>query len=180
MALFSSLNVGGNRVQMGDLRLSFASLGIGDVETLLASGNLLFSHEETSNDVLQRRLSDHMASEFGFKSYAIVRDLAQIRAAYEQNPFRVSGSDPKFVHSFLMESEISAEGWAALTSAHTGPERVAKGERDLFVDYVDGAARSKLTLPLVVKNLGCRGTARNVNTLAKIVARLETRNTPSA
>ena len=43
VALFGSINVGGNRLTMADLRAAFAAEGFADVETVVASGNLIFS-----------------------------------------------------------------------------------------------------------------------------------------
>ena len=44
VALFGSINVGGNRLTMADLRAAFEAEGFSDVETVVASGNVIFSH----------------------------------------------------------------------------------------------------------------------------------------
>jgi uncharacterized protein (DUF1697 family) len=43
VALFGSINVGGNRLKMVDLRAAFEAEGFSDVETVVASGNVIFS-----------------------------------------------------------------------------------------------------------------------------------------
>jgi uncharacterized protein (DUF1697 family) len=45
----------------------------------------------------------------------------------------------------------------------------AKG-RHAYIYYPDGVGRSKLTAALIEKHLGCRGTARNWNTVQKLAA----------
>ena len=45
VALFGSINVGGNRLTMADLRAAFEAEGFRNVETVVASGNVLFDHD---------------------------------------------------------------------------------------------------------------------------------------
>lgn len=44
VALLGSVNVGGNRVKMADLRAALEAEGFSDVATVVASGNVLFDH----------------------------------------------------------------------------------------------------------------------------------------
>jgi uncharacterized protein (DUF1697 family) len=46
------------------------------------------------------------------------------------------------------------------------------GPRSLYIDYAGGVARSRLTGPFLERRLGRRGTARNVRSLARILAKL--------
>ena len=46
VAFLGSINVGGNRLTMAELRAAFEDEGFSDVETVVASGNVLFTHEE--------------------------------------------------------------------------------------------------------------------------------------
>ena len=54
-----------------------------------------------------------------------------------------------------------------------GGEKLALGKRMLFLDYGDGVADSKLTGPFIERRLGCKGTARNMRSIARIVAKLD-------
>jgi uncharacterized protein (DUF1697 family) len=53
IALLSGLNVGGHRVKMEHLRGLFKALGLLNVATFIASGNVLF--ETATDDVLASR-----------------------------------------------------------------------------------------------------------------------------
>jgi uncharacterized protein (DUF1697 family) len=59
---------------------------------------------------------------------------------------------------------------AALQSAIAGRETVRAKGREAYITYPDGMGRSKLTTALIEKHLGCRGTARNWNTVLKLAA----------
>ena len=54
-----------------------------------------------------------------------------------------------------------------------GGEKLALGKRMLFLDYGDGVADSKLTGAFIERRLGCQGTARNMRSIARIVAKLD-------
>ena len=53
IAFLRGINVGGHRVKMDRLRAIFAELGLKDVSTFIASGNVLFSTESDDVDGLR-------------------------------------------------------------------------------------------------------------------------------
>jgi uncharacterized protein (DUF1697 family) len=49
------------------------------------------------------------------------------------------------------------------------PDRFALIGGELYLHYPSGAGRSKMNLDYFEKRLGVRGTARNLNTVAKLI-----------
>ncbi len=49
-----------------------------------------------------------------------------------------------------------------------GPERLRGSGREIYIDYREGVARSKLSPAFLERVLQQSGTARNWNTLAKL------------
>jgi uncharacterized protein (DUF1697 family) len=66
LALLGSINVGGNRLTMADLRAAFEAEGFTNVETVVASGNVLFDHPERPEAGLEEKLSQMLRRRFGF------------------------------------------------------------------------------------------------------------------
>jgi uncharacterized protein (DUF1697 family) len=91
----------------------------------------------------------------------------------EDNPFTGIGQD-HYVHTLFLEREAQRAPFDKLVADHAGrgPEKIALGPRSLYIDYVDGAGASKLTNAFIERRLGCRGTARNVRSLARIHAKM--------
>ena len=56
VAFFGSINVGSNRLTMADLRWAFEREGFENVETIVASGNVLFDFDERPTDGLEELL----------------------------------------------------------------------------------------------------------------------------
>ena len=71
-----------------------------------------------------------------------------------------------------LKGEPAAAAVAALEQAIKGRERIAAADRQLYIHYLDGIGRSKLTNALIERHLGLRGTGRNWNTVLKLAAAL--------
>lgn len=173
-AFFGSINVGGNRLTMAELRKAFAAEGFENVETVVASGNVLFDFAERPTPGLEEKLGYMMAERFQMRSIVAVRDRAEIAAAIADNPFAGSGED-KQVHTLFLESQPDPDQFAVLVADHEGRghERLALGDRSLYIDFVDGVGDSKLTGQFLESRLGCKGTARNMRSLARIQAKMD-------
>jgi uncharacterized protein (DUF1697 family) len=173
IAFLGSINVGGNRLTMADLRYAFEREEFENIETVVASGNVLFDYEDRPTDGLEDLIGHMMADRFDIDTFAAVRNVAEVRAAIEGNPF-ADGDDQK-VHTLFLSTEPDPDNFAALAQVHAGrgPERLAMGPRSLYIDYVDGVGGSRLTNAFIERRLGARGTARNMRSLRRILDKME-------
>ncbi len=173
VALFGSINVGGNRVTMADLRWAFEREGLTGLETVVASGNLLFDYDERPLDGLEDLFAHVMLERFEIKSFVAVRDRAAIAQAVEGNPFTGIGKD-ELVHTLFLERQPDQAAFDKLAAdqAMRGLEKLAIGERSIYIDFVSSVAESKLTSAFIERRLGCRGTARNVRSIARILSKM--------
>jgi uncharacterized protein (DUF1697 family) len=174
VAFFGSLNVGGNRLTMADLRAAFEAEDFTNVETVVASGNVLFDFPVRPTHGLQEKLGLMMRDRFEMDSAVCVRDRAEVSAAIEDNPFHGQGED-KLVHTHFLERAADADQFAVLVADNQGrgAERLALGDRALYIDFADGVADSRLTGKFLERRLGCRGTARNMRSLKRILAKMD-------
>jgi uncharacterized protein (DUF1697 family) len=173
VALFGSINVGGNRVTMADLRWAFEREGLTGLETVVASGNLLFDYDDRPLDGLEDLFAHVMLDRFDIKSFVAVRDRAAIVQAVEGNPFTGIGKD-ELVHTLFLERQPDQAAFDKLAAdqAMRGLEKLAIGERSIYIDFVGSVAESKLTSAFIERRLGCRGTARNVRSIARILSKM--------
>ena len=173
VALFGSINVGGNRLKMADLRHAFEREEFENVETVVASGNVLFSFDDRPTDGLEELFSHMMRERFDMDSFVAVRTHDEIRVAIEGNPFADDGAE-NLVHTHFLGCQPMDAQFQTLVADHQGrgPERLALGDRALFIDYVDGAGNSKLTGGYIGRRLGCDGTARNIRSLRRILEKM--------
>ena len=172
LALFGSINVNGKRLVMADLRAAFEAEGFSNVETVVASGNVLFDHAERPDQGLEEKLRLMMHERFGMNSVALVRSRGALAQAIAENPFAADG-DETFVHTLFLDAAIDPAAFARLDAERRGPERLAMGDRALHIDYVAGVAESKLVGAFIERRLGARGTARNLRSMKRILAKMD-------
>lgn len=157
---------------MVDLRAAFEAEGFENVETVVASGNVLFDHPERPDEGLEEKLGLMMLDRFAMKSAALVRSRGALAATLAENPFAGDGEE-KLVHTLFLDGPVDPDGFAALEAGHSGPERIAMGDRALHIDYVAGMAGSKLVGPFIERRIGRKGTARNVRSIRRILAKMD-------
>jgi len=174
IAFFSSINVGGNRLTMADLRYAFEREEFENVETVVASGNVLFDFDERPTDGLEDLLGHMMAERFDIDSFAAVRSAAEVREAIEGNPFAATGDEQK-VHTLFLSGEADPQAFERLAADHAlrGPERLAIGPRSIYIDFVDGVGGSRLSNVFIERRLKLWGTARNIRSLRRILEKME-------
>lgn len=179
VAFLGSINVGGNRLMMDDLRNALKYEDFEDVETVIASGNVLFRHEERPTPGLSQKIAFILKEEFDINSVVVVRDRNEVLAAIDENPFN-GENDDKFVHVHWLERQPTAEqfndlisGFVGQSGTGRGEERMAAGTGALHIDYGLGVADSKLTAPYIERKLGTRGTARNLRSLKRIAEKMD-------
>lgn len=174
VAFLGSINVGGNQLKMAELREALEAHGFADVGTVVASGNVLFDHDKAADSRLEAEIAKVIADRFGIETFAAVRSKDELAAAIAENPFAGKGEE-KFVHTLFLEKQPGNADFAKLEKDHEGRgnERMAAGTKALHLDYVDGVARSKLTGDFIARRLGCRGTARNLRSMKRILDKMD-------
>jgi uncharacterized protein (DUF1697 family) len=172
--LLGSINVGGNRLLMSELREALEREDFEDVETVVASGNVLFSHDERPSEGLAEKIAYIVRERFGIDSFAAVRSRDELAAALADNPFREDG-EAKYVHTIFLDQPLDRTAFEAFARGYDGPERLAPGEREFFVDFAEGVARSMLDPAMKKAKVlgGRRATARNVRSLQRILDKMD-------
>jgi uncharacterized protein (DUF1697 family) len=161
IALLRGINVGGHKkVAMAELREMLANLGFRDTKTLLQSGNAVFNAKNAS----EARLETETKSCLGVECDYILRTADELKTAIAANPHRDQAKrDPARLIVVFMKGtpQRDAIDWP-------GPEIVKVAGRHAYIVYPNGMGTSKLTLTVIEKKLGTRGTARNWNTVLKL------------
>ncbi|MCA0995580.1 DUF1697 domain-containing protein [Alloyangia pacifica] len=173
VALLRGINVGGaNALPMAKLRALCEGLGWQEVQSHLASGNLLFD-AEGAPEALAAALQGALSGQ-GLDVPVLVLPPERLRAALERCPF--APDDPKRVHVGFLFAPGSLDRVLFERFAALGDE-IAEGESTIWLDTPGGFGRSKLA-PRLEAIAGAPLTARNLSSLAKLVEMLDARDTP--
>ena len=170
VGLLRAVNIGPHqRVGMEKLQRLAEGLGYRSVQTLLATGNLVFDGASESTEDVARRLEEGVARTFGLRTSVLVRTAAEISGVVSHNPFpEESRRDPAHLVVVFLRDEPTADRWDALRERVRGPEVVRAWGRHAFVHYAAGIGTSRLTAAVIDRSLETVGTGRNWNTVLKI------------
>jgi uncharacterized protein (DUF1697 family) len=161
IALLRAINVGGTgKLPMSDLRSLCEKVGFRNVRTYIASGNVVAEWDGSEAEVkavLEAELGAYAGKPVG----VIVRTGAEMSKVVANNPFpdrAASQTVPIFLDLAPPPDVLDdVKGQAN--------EEVRLGAREIYIHYPDGIGRSKLRIPAAGD-----GTARNMNTVAKLAA----------
>ena len=163
VALLRAMNVAGTgKLPMAELRRIGEQCGFANVRTFIASGNLLFDSDLGETEA-RARIEAGLQQYFGKSVPVFVRTAAELAATAAANPF--DDDKPSRVMAHFIEEE-PVEAMLAEARDVVG-ERMALGPRSISVSYGDGIGKTRLKLPAVK-----HGTARNMNSVAKMAAML--------
>ena len=164
IALLRVVNVGGTgKLSMTDLKALCADAGFQNVATYIASGNVVFDstlNEAGIRQALETRLLDHSGKPVG----VAVRSRSEMAAVLANNPF------PDFKASYTTAIFLDTQPPVDFASGLKGhaDELLRSGTREIYVTYPSGMGQSRLTIPAARL-----GTARNMNTIAKLAMMAE-------
>ena len=153
-AFLRAVNVGGTgKLPMADLRRICNEIGLLDVKTYIASGNVALTHDGPASEVaesLEKALAHHAGKPVG----VIVRTAAQLADILSQNPFAEVPGNRVLV-------TLLPAGTAATTDAkNQTTEEIVAAPSHIYVNYPEGIGQSRLIL-----SASKLGTARNLNTI---------------
>ena len=172
VALLRGINVGGkNAIAMSALRNLVSELGFASVKSLLQSGNLVFQSDGQTVDRLENLLEKETSPRLGISADYLVRSAAEWAKVVAANPFpKEVKTDPSHVVVMFLKTAPAPKIVQALQASIQGPEIVRGRGKELYIVYPAGIGTSKLTGALIERELGTRGTARNWNTVLKLLA----------
>jgi uncharacterized protein (DUF1697 family) len=173
VSMLRAVNVGGTSViKMDALRRVYESMGLSDVRTLLASGNVVFRSRIKNREQLVKRIMQEIERQLGHHVEVIVRTLAEVESIVERGPVLSPRADMAKLHVMFLGGVPAAAAQAALGKWHKDlrlPEMLEMRGPEIYLYYPNGVGRSKLSGAVIENKLDTFGTARNWNTIVKLV-----------
>jgi uncharacterized protein (DUF1697 family) len=168
VALFRGINVGkAKRIGMSDLRALFGKLGYTDVQTLLNSGNAVFTGQAEPAATHAARIQQAVLKKIGIDALVIVKSAKDIAGIIAGNELGAIANDHSRVLVALTSDGKSLASVKALAKTGWGDEKIHVGKHAAYLWCANGILDSKAATALL-KGLGGTGTTRNWATLNKI------------
>ena len=167
--LLRGVNVGGkNTLRMADLKRVLGELGYADVKTLLNSGNAVVTTTAEPAEV-ERSVASAITQQLGLSVTVMVRTHAQLQAVVEASPFDGEAADPRFYAVAFLEKSPPDSAFSGVQADAYAPEKWQLEGNELFILYANGQGRTKIASTFFDKQLQVASTARNWNTVLKLL-----------
>lgn len=165
VAFLRAINVGGTKIiKMEALRGMFEALGFTNVATYIQSGNVIFEAPEAKD--LRAQIEGQIQQTFGFEVEVFLRSMDEIRTIVKKSPFEQQGAETLFIH--LLQAAPSAKSKQTVLDLSTQTDEFAVQGREVYWLRRD-REKSPFNNNMIEKALGMSATARNMNTMTKIV-----------
>lgn len=173
VAFLRGINVGGNhKVSMGDLKKELQQLHFENITTILNSGNILFETQKADPELLEKRLSIHLESRFGFPIPCILREAIQIQNLVDFSMKLANLPQKAQVYITFLPRENKSKlelPWENEDQSFV----ILCHEEDSIISYVDiSKSRTPKGMGVLERFYGKNITTRNLNTLIRLQKKL--------
>lgn len=169
VALLYSIILGeGRRVVMANLKAMAEGLGLKNVRTLVATGNLVFEARADEISKLEQRLEKAFEKTFGRHVDIIVRGAEDWLKLAAGNPFPAESADAADQVAVRVMRQPAPEEAAAILAAYAAEdEKVRLVGGDIWLVFSRERPSSRLLAAANHKRMGI-GTSRNWNTVRRL------------
>ena len=167
VAFLRAINVGGRNVKMEQLRRIFESVGLTNVETVIASGNVVFDSRSRSGRSIEKKLQAKLEAALGYTVATYVRSMEELSAIANHKPFRKIPKTATLFIAFAAE-EPSSETQKKLLSQQGKTDKLSFRSREIYWLCLTRYSDSKFSGPVLEKILDMPVTVRNARTIERI------------
>ena len=172
VAFLRAINVGGHTVSMAELRTEFEALGLRDVETFIASGNVIFTAPPGNRAALERKIESHLHAALGYEVKTFLRTGSEVAAIAAYKPF----SDARIRAALALNVAFLGEPLApaavkVLTGMRTPVDDFHVNGREMYWLCRKRQSESRFTNVRFEKAVGGKATFRGLKTIVKLAAK---------
>src|SRR5271154_6761787 len=171
-AFLRGMNVGGHRISNGELCARFEELGLRDVRTFRASGNVIFTADTEPEDELAAHIEAGLEASLGYAVPVFLRTASEVRAIAAHQPFlmpTIEASKGK-LQVVMLSAKPAAKARKEVLKLASDEDRLAFGERELHWLPSGGILDSALDFKTIGQLLGPM-TTRTTGTIEQLAAK---------
>ena len=172
VALLRAINVGGHTVKMELLREIFESLKFTRVETVIASGNVIFDTRSVNPSALETMIEKQLLGALGFEVATFIRTAEELRASAAHETFPSTAFASWTISIGFTKATPSAAACQKLAALSGDLDDYRVFGREIYWLCRVRTSDSKFSGAVAEKILGMPATFRNVTTVRKVAARL--------
>jgi len=168
LALLRGINVGGHKkILMTDLKSVFGKLGFKNVQTYIQSGNVIFQSNFSSQEC-ELKIFEAILEECGWEVPVLVKTPSEIKSILDDCPFPQEKKEKSYF--VLLQSVPSSSTISEIEKVSYPNEEFIITNSCVYLYSELGAAKAKLSTNFFERKLKVKATARNYNTMVKLLS----------
>ena len=172
IAFLRAINVGGHAVKMDMLRRHFEALGFSNVETFIASGNVVFETPVRNTRTLEQKIEQHLRAALGYEVATFIRTEAELSTIAQYQPFSPSAlKDAQALNVAFLADVLDAASQNKLLALKTDIDDFHVNGREVYWLCKRKQSESKFSNAVLEKTLGRSATIRGFSTIQKLAAK---------
>lgn len=168
VALLRAINVGGRVVKMDGLRRACEAIGLTNVETFIASGNVIFD-SRAGAAALEKKIEAHLRDVLGYEVATFVRSVPELATAAARCDALLKNGEG--AHVGFLKAPVSKEDRARVAAYENADERFAFEGREIYWLTRAGIGQSKFSNAVFERIIASPATFRNVTTVRKLAGK---------
>ncbi len=165
LALLRAINVSGHTIKMDALRQHFETLGFKNIETFIASGNVIFETASKSPATLEKKIEAHLHQVLGYPVATFLRTPAELTATAQ---FAASLPAATALNLAFLKAPLAAPDQKKLLALKNAIDDFRIQGRELYWLCLKKQSESKFSNAVLEKTLRVQATLRGANTVAKL------------
>lgn len=172
IAFLRAINVGGHNVKMDKLKILFEELGFSNVETFIASGNVIFDFKTGSSGTLEKKIESHLQKSLGYEIATFLRTNSELEEIVNYKPFKAAELDSAqaFNVAFIKEA-MTSDLKKKLAGFKTDIDDFHTMGREVYWICKVRQSDSKFSNSLFERTLKINSTFRGIKTVIKLAAK---------
>lgn len=173
VAFLRAINVGGRNCTMAELKKPFERLGLKDVETFIASGNVIFSTSARAMAPLEKRIEAALQDALGYDVATFIRREDEVAAVARYRPF--AESDMRAALSLnvgFVSAGIAPPTSKALMALCSETDTFHTNGREIYWMLRTRQSDSKISNAYLERVLKIRSTFRGLKTIVRLADKL--------
>ena len=173
IALLRAINVGGHTVKMDHLRSLFQEITLQNVETFIASGNVIFEAPAGDERALEEKIEAHLHASLGYKVATFIRTSGEITeiASYQPFPLEETEANGAVVYIAFLPRTPDEHAQQKLLALRTPVDDFHVHQREVYWLCRIRMSDSTFSGGLLEKTIGLPATMRNISTVKKLAAK---------
>jgi uncharacterized protein (DUF1697 family) len=171
-AFLRAINVGGHNVKMEELRQICELPGFLQVETFIASGNVIFETSLTEHRLLEKMLEDALQKALGYAVAVFIRTPAELTAVATYRPFPQEQLDSAAaLNVAFLGRSLQQQETQKLMTRKTEIDDFHITQQEIYWLCKMKQSDSKFSNAVLEKTIGQQATLRGIQTIRKMAAK---------